>query len=346
MHRSLLSATVIAMAGPAFAESPKVAADIAPVHSLVARVMDGVAEPALIVPAGASPHDHAMRPSEARALQSADIVFWIGEDLTPWMAKPLGALAGGAQQVELLEADGLVRHDFRDPSEDHDDDHGAHDDHDDHAEDDHDDQAHDGHDDHAHENDEQDDHDDHDEHAHDDHGHHHEGVDPHAWLDPENARIWVRVIAETLTAADPENGQLYADNAAAADAEIAVLHASIAQDLADMQARRFITFHDAYQYFEKRFGLESAGTVSLGDASAPGPARLAALRSRIEDHGIDCAFAEPQYDTRLIQAAIEGSGAEILTLDPIGAALTPGAGLYADMLQAMTDSYRQCAAGS
>lgn len=352
MHRSLLCATAIFAAGQAMADSPNVAADIAPVHSLVARVMDGVGEPALIIPPGASPHDHAMRPSEARALQSADIVFWVSEDLTPWMTKPLGALAQGAQQVELLEAEGLTLHEFRDVSEEHHDDHDDHDhDHDDH---DHDDHGHDDHDDHgdAHDHAEE----KHDDHGHDDHGHeeddhadahghHHDGVDPHAWLDPENARVWVQVIAMTLAEADPHNAEAYASNAAAAEAEIAAVQAQIAEQLAGAQGLGFITFHDAFQYFEKRFGLESSGTVSLSDAQKPSPARLAELRARIEADGIDCAFAEPQFDTRLVEAAIEGSGAGIQTIDPIGAALTPGAGQYPEMLQAMADSFGRCAAG-
>lgn len=355
MIRFSLCVVGASLAGQAAAEAPKVATDIAPVHSLVARVMDGVGAPDLIIPPGASPHNNAMRPSQARALQSADVVFWVGEELTPWMSKPLSALSEDAQLVALLDTEGTVLYDFRDVTEeDHHDDHSDYDDHDDHADhDDDDDHAdhdehadHDGHDDHA--EDKHEGHDDHEEeHAgHDDHGHDHDGIDPHAWLDPENARVWVQVIAETLATADPENAQQYRDNAQAADVELAALQNEIAADLSGMQARSFITFHDAYQYFEKRFGLETSGSVSLGDASAPGPARLAALQEKVAEDQIVCAFAEPQYDTRLVKTAIEGTGAAIYELDPIGVAINPGADQYMELLRALVASYQACANGS
>ncbi|WP_281973233.1 zinc ABC transporter substrate-binding protein [Ruegeria faecimaris] len=328
MFRPTLYLFSIAFAGQAIAEAPSVAVDIAPVHSLVARVMDGVGEPSLIIPPGASPHDHAMRPSEARSLQSAEIVFWTGEELTPWLAKPLGALSPDALHVSLLDADGTILYEFRDATD--------HDDHDDRAD-------HDGHDDHADYDDHagNDDHDDHAGHA-DDHGHDHEGVDPHAWLDPENARIWVQVIAATLSEADPENADVYQQNAATADRELVELKEKIMTDLTDMQTQSFITFHDAYQYFEKRFGLESSGAVSLGDTSSPGPARLAALREKVEHEGIVCAFSEPQFDTRLVRTAIEGTGATIFELDPVGVSFDTGISHYDSLLMAMSAGYQDC----
>ncbi len=324
MLRLFMCAGFAGLAIPASAEAPKVVTDIAPVHSLVARVMEGVAEPQFVVPVGSSPHHHSMRPSEARALQSADVVFWIGEELTPWLPKPLSSLAENAAQVELLDVDGTVLHQFRDLSVDHDDhnDHDGHDEHDDHAE-----------------------HDDHDDHADDEGGHRHEGVDPHAWLDTENARTWVKHIAETLAEIDPDNADVYRANAASADVELAELQTRITDGLAPMRNQKFITFHDAYQYFEKRFDLESAGTVSLGDASAPGPARLAAMRDLIGEQGIQCAFSEPQFDTRLIKAAAEGQAVQILELDPVGVGLEAGPELYPALLLAMVDSYSDCAGG-
>ena len=162
MSRKLLalSTTASLMGGVAFADVPTVAVDIAPVHSLVARVMEGVGTPALVIPAGASPHEYTLRPSEAQALQDADLVFWMGSDLTPWLDGAIDTLAANAAVVSLLEADGITLLDFREDAlfEAHD--HGDHGDHDDHGHDDHADDDH-GHDDHA-----KDDH-DHAEHGHD-----------------------------------------------------------------------------------------------------------------------------------------------------------------------------------
>ncbi|NOD69758.1 zinc ABC transporter substrate-binding protein [Ruegeria sp. HKCCD7303] len=173
MSRKLLplSITAALMGGTALADAPNVAVDIAPIHSLVARVMDGVGTPDLIVAPGASPHEYNLRPSEAAALQEADLVFWMGEDLTPWMENAIDTLAEGATVASMLEADGTVLLEFRENAlfEAHD--HGDEDDHDDHAEDkDHDDHDHD---DHAkedrHDHEDHDGHDGHDEHDHDDH---------------------------------------------------------------------------------------------------------------------------------------------------------------------------------
>lgn len=369
MIRYSLAACGCVLGGAVSAEVPNVAADIAPVHSLVAVVMQGVGFPDLIVRPGASPHGYSMRPSEARALQNADLVFWMGESLTPWLTKPLETLGEGSVQIELLEAEGNVLHEYRDASHDHDkdehaghDEHDEHDDHEEHGHKDHDD--HDDHDDHAKE-DAHDDH-DHDEHAkgdkhdehadhagedgHDDagdhegHDHHdHEGADAHAWLDPENARLWLSVIADQLAEIDPENAALYQENAAAAREALAGQITRLQADLAPMQGKPFIAFHDAFQYFERRFGLTLTGTIAIGDASDPSPARLAHLRDEIVEHEVACAFSEPQYNTSLIEAAIEGSKAKIYTIDPLGSRLEPGVHLYPSLLDDMAASFADCA---
>ena len=110
MSRKRASLSIIAslVGGTAMAEVPKVAVDVAPVHSLVARIMEGVGAPALILQPGASPHEYSLRPSEAAALQEADLVFWVGEDLTPWMKDAIETLANDAAVTTLLETDGTT----------------------------------------------------------------------------------------------------------------------------------------------------------------------------------------------------------------------------------------------
>ena len=144
MSRKLisLSAATFLISGVAVADVPSVATDIAPVHSLVSRVMRNVGEPNLIIPTSASPHRYNLRPSEAKALQDANLVFWMGEGLAPWMGNALGSLATNAKIIELLDQKETELMEFREGAlfEEHD--HGDHEDHEDH-----------------------DDHDDHDEHA-------------------------------------------------------------------------------------------------------------------------------------------------------------------------------------
>ncbi|NVK13749.1 MAG: zinc ABC transporter substrate-binding protein [Rhodobacteraceae bacterium] len=338
---------LLAGAGAAWADVPRVAADIAPVHGLVARVMQGLGEPALVVPPGASPHGYAMRPSDARALDQADVVFWLGEALTPWLEGPLEELAGDAHRIELLESEGTTVLPFREgarfEAHAHDDqeEHGDHDDHghEDHAE---------GHDDHAgHDGHEGHDHEEHaGEHGHEDHadahGHHHEGADPHAWLLPANAQAWLDVIAEELAEHDPDNAAAYRANAEAGKEEVAETVASVSATLEPFRAKPFIVFHDAYQYFEQGFGLSAAGAISLSDAVKPSPARVAEIRDVVAELKVACVFSEPQFNPGLVATVLDGTVAGTAVLDPLGAGLEPGPQFYPALLQEIGAAIAGC----
>jgi zinc transport system substrate-binding protein len=321
MSRKLLtlSLTATLMGGTAFADTPQVAVDIAPVHSLVARVMDGVGTPNLIIQPGASPHEYSLRPSEAAALQNADLVFWIGSDLTPWLTDTIETLAPDAAVTALLEADGTIELEFREGAlfEAHE--------HDDHADEAHDD----GHD----------DHDEHDEEAaHDDHGAH----DPHAWLSPQNAMTWLNVIAGQLSAVDPDNAGAYFANAAAGRTEIEVLIGEVNTTLEPLRDGQFIVFHDAYQYFEMDFDFPASGAISISDASDPSPARIVEIQSRIAEQGIDCVLAEPQFNPGLVATVLDGTQAQTGILDPLGSDLEPGPALYPQLIRNLSTALAGC----
>ena len=349
MSRNLfpLSLTATLMAGTAMADMPRVAADIAPVHSLVSRVMEGVGQPGLIVPPGASPHEYSLRPSEAEMLQQADLVFWIGADLTPWMAGAIETLAGDADVTTLLEVKDVTLLDFREDAlfeaHSHDDD-GEHDhDHEEHAEakaDDHD------HEEHAEGHDHDSDHEEHAEaeaHAHDhDHDHAHGAHDPHAWLSPQNAAVWLNVIAAELSAADPDNAGTYFANAAAAREELAAVSAEVNATLEPVRGGRFIVFHDAYQYFEAAFDFPAAGAISLSDATDPSPARIAEIRDRVAEERIGCVLAEPQFNQGIVAVVMEETEANTAVLDPLGSDLEPGPGLYPQVLRNLAGSLASC----
>ena len=335
MSRKLLtlSLTATLTGGTAFADVPQVAVDIAPVHSLVARVMDGVGTPDLIVQPGASPHEYSLRPSEAKALQEADLVFWIGADLTPWLTDTIQTLAPDAAVTELLEAEGTIELEFREGAlfeahehDEHADEHG-----DEHANEDHgNEDDHKDHDDHA---DEQAGHDD-----HEDHGAH----DPHAWLSPQNAMTWLNVIAGKLSASDPENAGAYFANAAAGRTEIETLIGEVTATLNPVRDGRFIVFHDAYQYFETDFDFPASGAISIGDASDPSPARIAEIHERISDEGIDCVLAEPQFNPGLVATVLDGTNAQTGILDPLGSDLEPGPALYPQLIRNLSTALAGC----
>jgi len=313
---------------PAMA-APSVVTDIAPVQALVARVMESIAEaPTVIVPAGANPHSLALKPSQARALQNADVVFWIGEELSPWLEGPLETLAGNAKHVALLDAEATVKLEPREGlgGHDHGDEHdnGEHDEHgEEHGEDEHDDHGHDA---------------EHVEDKHDEHDHHnHDGLDPHAWLRPANGEIWLGLIAEVLAEADPSNADAYRANAAAGVAEIEAAEIEISQLLSGLQSVPYGVTHDAFQYFENSFGIEPVAAISGIDNIAPGPARVAAVQDAMQDAGVQCLFEEASEADPLSATVIEGTNAKIIALDQFGDGTS-----YVDMLKGLATSYASC----
>ena len=315
MSRKLSSvfATAALMSSTALADVPNVVVDIAPVHSLVARVMQDVGAPDLIIRSGASPHDYRLRPSEAKALQDANLVIWMGKELTPWMEDAVKTLSTEAAILTLLEKDETTLLEFRESVlfEEHD--------HDDHSDKEH-----------AETEDQ-----DHDEHAHGAH-------DPHAWLSPENAKIWLNLIAAQLSTADPDNASTYFVNAAAAMTEIDTLMADVSTMLDPVRGNSFIVFHDAYQYFETVFEFPASGAISLGDATDPSPARIARVQDRIQERKIQCVLAEPQFKKGLVVTVLEGTDAKTSIIDPLGVALEPGPALYPQLIRNMAKTLVDC----
>ncbi|WP_330166405.1 zinc ABC transporter substrate-binding protein [Rhizobium sp. C4] len=307
---SLAAALVLGSAGlvalPAAADDLHVVVSIKPIHSLVASVMQGVGEPSLIVKGAASPHTYTMKPSDAAALAKADVVFWTGHDMEKFMEKPLASLSGKATSVALLETPAIATLKPREG--------GTFEPH-----------EHEG------------------EAAHADHDHdHEEETDPHFWLDPENARAAVKVIAATLSAADPAHATAYSENAARTDADLAALETKIATELAPYKGKPFIVFHDAYQYFEKRFGLSATGSVTISPEVQPGAARIAEIEKKIKTLGAVCIFSEPQFEPKLMDTIAAGTKTFRGELDPEGASLTEGADLYPRLLQSLADNLKDC----
>jgi zinc transport system substrate-binding protein len=349
--KRLLAATALAVglgAAPALAEI-KVAATIKPVHSLVAAVMAGIGEPALLLDGAASPHVTALRPSQAQIIENSDVVFAVGEGLEAFLHGLMESDAG-TRIVELAEAPGIELLDFRE--NDH---AGGHDDHahdgDDHAHDGEDhahegeDHAHEGEDhahegeDHAHEGDAADDH------AHGD-NHEHGGVDPHIWLDPENGKAMARHIATVLSAADPANAQTYKDNAQAMAGKLDALASDLAARLDPVKDRPYLVFHDAYQYLEARYDLNGLGAIVLNPETTPGARRLQEIRQRIDEAGVACVFSEPQFEIGYVRTVLEGSGARTASLDPLGVTVEPGPDAYSRVLTDLTDAMADCLAAS
>jgi len=286
-------------------ETPTVVASIPPVHSLVSMVMEGVAEPTLLLPGSVSPHAYHLKPSDAAILESASVVFWISPTMETALAKPMEVIARRAVDVRLLDARGvkiLPRREggVLDHDEEHDEEH--------------------------------------------DHGHNHGDVDfdAHVWLNPVNAIVMLFVISETLGDLDSENAALYRANAIKGIDALKKLDDHIEKTLAPVRALPYVAFHDAYQYFEERYGLRPIATMAVDPDHAPSAKRLSAVRSVIKQAGAQCVFSEPQFDPKLIAVMIEGTHARASTLDPLGIAIKPGAALYSELLSTLAENLVSC----
>jgi zinc transport system substrate-binding protein len=339
----LLAATAIALSAvPALAEVPRVVASIKPIHALVASVMGDLGTPDLIVEGAASPHAYSLKPSNAAALEAADLVFWTGHGMELFLEDSITTLAPKATIVELGVTPGITllppRESGTFEGHDHDGDglpdeegheHGdAHADHDHAAEagEDHDHEA-----------------EDHAEEGHDHEGHdHEEEVDMHFFLDPANAVVMVDAIAAALTAADADDAAAYAANAAATKADLEALTTEVAAELAPVKDRPFVVFHDAYQYFENRFGVNVVGSITVSPENAPGASRISEIRAKLGELDTACVFAEPQFDKRVVDVLTEGTTARQGVLDPEGADIEPGPGAYRQLIERLADNLVAC----
>ena len=316
----------------------KVVASIKPIHSLASYLMEGVGTPNLIVDGYASPHGFAMKPSHAKMLQEADLIFWVGEGLENFLEKPLKSIAKKAEKIELLEIKGLQKLKFREKNifDEHDDHGHKEDKHDDHG---HDDDGHkeDDHDDHDHDKDGHKE-DDHDDHGHE--GHAHGEYDPHIWLDPINAKVILNEMVEHLIENDEKNASIYKSNLDKALKDIDKLISDIKSEL--NKEISFIVFHDAYQYFEERFNVSVLGAFTVNTDIMPGAEQLSEIREIIEHDKVSCIFSEPQFNPDIINTVAKDMKIKTGVLDPLGATLNPGKDLYFDLIRNISSSFKGC----
>ena len=298
----------------------KVVTSIKPIHSLASYIMDGVGSPGLIVDGYNSPHSFQLKPSHAKMLEQADIIFWIGEDLENFLEKPLATIAKKAEKIELLEIKGIKKLKFRERNifEEHE----GHDDHgDDAKKEEHDDHGHDA---------KKEEHDDHE-------GHGHGEYDPHIWLDPINAKVILSEITEHLIENDSKNASTYKSNLAKALAEIDKLIIDVITETnTDLS---YVVFHDAYQYYENRFNVNILGAMTVNPDVMPGAEQIHEIHEVIEHDNVSCILSEPQFNPDIIKSIAKDTSVKTGVLDPLGANLKPGKDLYFDLIRNMSASF-------
>ena len=319
------SVAFFAMSSGTHAQAPKVVVTLKPIHSLVAGVMEGVAEPELLMPGGGSPHAYALRPSQARSLAKAVLVVRVSEYLESFLNRSIENLAQEARILTLDKTGGLTLHKGREGGiwEHHEldqrhEEHGAHGDRDKQDREQHgtDDDADDA----------------------------HGGQDPHIWLDPENAIKLTQRISDTLSDLFPQHRAAFAANALSLRQRLEALDRELMTVIKEVRGKPYIVFHDAYRYFEEHYGLRPVGAVTISPDRLPGARRLVEIRSRIQQQRAVCVFAEPQFRPRIVSTLTEGTKARHATLDPLGAKLPPGPDLYFALMRNLAKNLKDCLA--
>lgn len=292
--------------------APKVIASVVPVHAIVSAVMGDTGEPELLLSGKTAEHRSTFTASQIAGLGRAELVFFVGQGIETKLAQISGSEAvNGKDFVALSEASGITKLPIREGGEFE---HHQH--------------APDG--------------DDPEDLAGNDHD---EGVltfDPHVWLDPNNAKAMAVRVAQELIKVDPRNAAIYNNNAEAFMVSVDELATVIAVELAPVKDRPYVVFHDAYQYFEHRFGLNAVGSITDVSARTPSADRLKIIRDKLKETRAVCVFREPQYDDRVVTAVIEGSNTRAGVLDPLGAGITPGPGAYQQLMKGLADDLRTC----
>ena len=316
-YKQILLASTFLITSTTFSYADiKVVASIKPIHSLVSAISEGIGEPTLLVKGAGSPHTYSLKPSQAKELQEADVIFWMGHDLEAFLENSINNIAANALTISLIESDKLTKLNFREGGSFNDHGHDKHDDH-----------GHDKHDDHGHD-------------KHDDHDHH--DVDPHVWLDPLNAIVLVGGIKNALISADPKNESAYEENAKVTIEKLNQLIAEINTELEPVKGKGYLVFHDAYQYFENRFGVTAVGSITVSPEILPGAERIREMQNKVRALDATCVFSEPQFEPKLVATVTENTNAGTGVLDPLGASISDGPQLYFTLIKNMANSLKKC----
>ncbi len=289
--------------GGAVAGDNDVVVTIKPIHSLVARVMEGVGAPLLLVEGKASPHSFSLRPSQVGAIGKAAVFVRVSDRLEPFTSKLIRGLQQGVELVTLIDAPGvkLLEQRHSGTFEEHDHPGGTK-----------------------------------------DGGADHSLADSHIWLDPDNAKAIGKHIAEVLGRRFPENAARFKSNAERLSADIDALTTELSATMQPLQGKPFVVFHDAYQYFDRRFDLDAVGSITVSPDVQPSARRLIDLRQKIRELKAVCVFAEPLFQRQLVAALTEDTDARASTLDPEGLGLEAGPQLYFVLMRNLASSLKAC----
>ncbi|ORM87037.1 zinc ABC transporter substrate-binding protein [Pantoea allii] len=287
-----------------------IVASIKPVGFIASAIADGVTPVDVLLPDGASEHDYALRPSDVKRLQNAELVVWVGPEMEAFMTKSAAALPE-KKNLEIVQISGVKPMLLRGGE---DDDHHDHDD---------------------------------TEHDHDaEHHHHHGEFNMHLWMSPEIAKKTAVAIHGKLLELMPQDKAKLDANLQHFEAELANTDKRIISQLAPVKDKGYFVFHDAYTYFEKHYGLSPTGHFTVNPEIQPGAQRLHQIRTQLVEKKAVCVFAEPQFRPAVIDAVARGTQVRKGTLDPLGTDISLGKDSYVKFLSQLSSQYETCLKGA
>ncbi|GME30937.1 MULTISPECIES: zinc ABC transporter substrate-binding protein ZnuA [unclassified Pantoea] len=287
-----------------------VVASLKPVGFIAAAIADGVTPVEVLLPDGASEHDYALRPSDAKRLKNADLVVWVGPEMEAFMAKSAAELPA-QKNLAIKNIDG-VKPLLISGGEDEDE--------------------------HAVEKSE-----DQDAEAH---HHHHGEFNMHLWLSPEIARKTAVAIHGKLLELMPQDKAKLDANLQQFEVALADTDKRVRAQLAPVRNKGYFVFHDAYTYFEKHYGLSPAGHFTVNPEIQPGAQRLHQIRTQLVEQKAVCVFAEPQFRPAVIDAVSRGTQVRKGTLDPLGTDISLAKDSYVKFLSQLSSQYESCLNGA
>ena len=290
-----------------------VVTSLKPLGFIASAIADGVTETQVLLPDGASEHDYSLRPSDAKRLQNADLVVWIGPEMEAFMNKSTQSIPE-AKKVTIAQLDG-VKPLLMKGADDDDDDHAAEGEHD---------------------------------HAHAEKGdahHHHGDYNMHLWLSPEIARLSAVAIHDKLVELMPQSRARLDANLKDFEANLATTDKQVANELAPVKGKGYFVFHDAYGYYEKHYGLTPLGHFTVNPEIQPGAQRLHQIRTQLVEQKATCVFAEPQFRPAVVESVARGTSVRMGTLDPLGTNIKLGKTSYSEFLSQLANQYASCLKG-
>lgn len=309
--KTLLFAALSAVltTAPVMSANAAVVASIKPLGFIASAIADGVTDTEVLLPDGASEHDYALKPSDVKRLQGADLVVWVGPDMEAFMQKSVRQLPE-QRQLELAALE-TVKPLLMKGSDDDDHDHGSDHDHGDKSDEDH----------------------------------HHGDYNLHIWLSPEVAQRSAVAIHDKLVELMPQHREKLDANLRDFTSGLAEADKHVGSVLAPVKGKGYFVFHDAYGYFEKHYGLSPLGHFTVNPEIQPGAQRLHKIKTELVEHKATCVFAEPQFRPAVIHAVAQGTQVRTGSLDPLGIGVALGKDSYMQFLNQLSNQYASCLKG-